>query len=62
VAGKINCYGAFRLRKKFFFEKKNQKTFAPGGFGGGVARAPGSRRFAAFFSEKAALASFKPRA
>jgi hypothetical protein len=23
-------------RKKFFFKKKNQKTFAPGGYAGGV--------------------------
>jgi hypothetical protein len=43
-------------RKRFFFEKKNQKTFALGGFGLGIARAPRSRSFfASFFAKKEVL-------
>jgi hypothetical protein len=39
--------------KRFFFEKKNQKTFAPGGFGTGGANAPSKQSFfASFCSQK----------
>jgi hypothetical protein len=42
--------------KRFFFEKKNQKTSAPGGCGIGGATAPRSRSFfASFFSKKEVL-------
>jgi hypothetical protein len=40
-------------RKRFFFEKKKQKTFGPAGFDEGGARAPRSKSFfASFFSKK----------
>jgi hypothetical protein len=40
-------------------KKSNQKTFAPGGFGDGLAKAPRSKSFfASFFSIKEALSSF----
>jgi hypothetical protein len=43
----------FLPRKKFFFEKKNQKTFAIGGVGQGGATTPRSKSFfASFFSKK----------
>jgi hypothetical protein len=35
--------------KRFFFEKKNQKTFAPGGFGGRVPHTPGAEVFLVLF-------------
>jgi hypothetical protein len=43
-------------RKTFFFEKKNQKTFGPGGGCTGVAKSPRSRRFLLLLFKKEALA------
>jgi hypothetical protein len=41
------------VRKRFFFEKKKQKTFALAGSGSGRARARRSKSFfASFFSKK----------
>jgi len=40
-------------RKRFFFEKKNQKTFAPGGTGRFTHEAPGQKFFAELFFKKA---------
>jgi hypothetical protein len=40
-------------RKKFFFEKKNQKTFAPGGMGGSNTSVSGQKFFAELFYKKA---------
>jgi hypothetical protein len=46
----------FIIRKRFFFEKKKQKTFCPAGCGEGRANAPRSKSFfASFFSKKEAL-------
>jgi hypothetical protein len=42
--------------KRFFFEKKNQKTFGPGGVGDGGATAPRSESFLLLFFKKEALA------
>jgi hypothetical protein len=44
------------VSKRFFFEKKNQKTFAPAGVGTGRATAPSKRKFFASFFKKEALA------
>jgi hypothetical protein len=44
-------------RKPFFFEKKNQKTFAPGACGVAVPDpvSPGAKVFCALFFKKAPL-------
>jgi len=43
-------------RKRFFFEKKKQKTFGPAGAGNGRANVPRSKSFfASFFSKKEVL-------
>ncbi len=39
-------------RKRFFFEKKNQKTFGPAGFGDGIAAARKEQKFFASFFQK----------
>jgi hypothetical protein len=41
-----------RGKEEFFFEKKNQKTFAPGGRGNGSATAPNEQKFFASFFQK----------
>jgi hypothetical protein len=40
-------------------KKSNQKTFAPGGFGNGVAKARRSKSFLLLFFKKEALAFFR---
>jgi hypothetical protein len=40
------------LHKRFFFEKKKQKTFAPAGSGNGVAYARRSKSFLVTFFQK----------
>jgi hypothetical protein len=39
-------------RKTFFFEKKNQKTFGPGGAGSTVATTRSKQKFFASFFQK----------
>jgi len=42
--------------KRFFFEKKNQKTFGPAGCGGAVAKARNEQKFfASFFQKRSAF-------
>jgi hypothetical protein len=49
----------FRKEEVTFLKKSNQKTFAPGGGGPGVAKARRTKSlFASFSSEKEVLASF----
>jgi len=63
--------------KKFFFEKKNQKTFSPGGVGAGIAfkrllwsrlkaipapTPPGEKVFARFFQKALLSFAFLPEA
>jgi hypothetical protein len=51
----------FKESKRFFFEKKKQKTFAPAGVGSGVATTRRSKSFfASFFSKKEALTCLLP--
>jgi hypothetical protein len=37
-----------RERKRFFFEKKKQKTFAPGGVGNGIVSTRSKQKFFCF--------------
>jgi hypothetical protein len=61
--GKLTASGHERkVRKRFFFEKKKQKTFGPAGAGTRAPQPAGSRSFfASFFSKKEALAFSIPR-
>jgi hypothetical protein len=48
-----------RQGKRFFFEKKNQKTFGPAGCGNAGAESRRTKSFfASFFSKKEALTCF----
>jgi hypothetical protein len=40
------------VSKRFFFEKKNQKTFGPAGCGNGDAKAPNEQKFFGSFFQK----------
>jgi hypothetical protein len=44
-------------RKRFFFEKKKQKTFGPAGVGKRAPQPPGAEVFCFFFSKKHAPGS-----
>jgi hypothetical protein len=50
-----DCYGQGQVRKQFFFEKKNQKTFICSGFGvSGWAQPNEQKFFGSFFQKRTA--------
>jgi hypothetical protein len=46
------------VSKKFFFEKKNQKTFGPAGCGNADAKSPDEQKFFAYFFQKRSACLF----
>jgi hypothetical protein len=52
--------GAYKVASSYFFEKSNQKTFGPAGFGTAIAKARRTKSFLLLFFKKEAL-SFPTR-